>query len=51
MAFTVRFSGQPKPHDYGEDDGFEFLNGGVLAIHFGDETKWAEFYPPRNGTR
>jgi hypothetical protein len=46
MAFTVRFSGQPQPQNYGEDDGFEFLDGGVLAIHFGDETKRAEFYPP-----
>ena len=46
MAFTVRFSGQAQSHEYGEDDGFEFLDGGVLAIHFGDETKWAEYYPP-----
>jgi hypothetical protein len=46
MAFTVRFSGQPQPQNYGEDDGFEFLDGGVLAIHFGDETRRAEFYPP-----
>jgi hypothetical protein len=45
MAFTVRFSGQAQ-QDYGEDDGFEFLEGGVLAIHFGDEDKRAEFYPP-----
>jgi hypothetical protein len=46
MAFKVRFSGQAQPQDYGDDDGFEFLDGGVLAIHFGDEEKWAEFYPP-----
>lgn len=46
MAFTVRFSGQPQPQDYGDDDGFEFLEGGVLAIHFGDEEKWAEYHPP-----
>jgi hypothetical protein len=46
MAFKVRFSGQAQPQDYGDDDGFEFLDGGVLAIHFGDETKRAEFYPP-----
>jgi hypothetical protein len=45
MAFTVRFSGQA-PQDYGDDDGFEFLDGGVLAIHFGDEETWTEFYPP-----
>ena len=46
MAFKVRFSGQPQPQDYGDDDGFEFLEGGVLAIHFGDEEKWAEYHPP-----
>ena len=46
MAFKVRFSGQAQPQDYGDDDGFEFLDGGVLAIHFGDEETWAEFYPP-----
>ena len=46
MAFKVRFSGQAQPQDYGDDDGFEFLDGGVLAIHFGDEEKWAEYYPP-----
>jgi hypothetical protein len=45
MAFKVRFSGQAQTQDYGDDDGFEFLDGGVLAIHFGDE-KWAEYYPP-----
>ena len=46
MAFKVRFSGQAQPQDYVDDDGFEFLDGGVLAIHFGDEEKWAEYYPP-----
>ncbi len=46
MAFTVRFSGQPQPQEYGDDDGFEFLDGGVLAIHFGDEESWAEYHPP-----
>ena len=37
MAFKVHFSGQAQPQDFGDDDGFEFLEGGVLAIHFGDE--------------
>jgi hypothetical protein len=46
MAFKVRFTGQGQPQDYGDDDGFEFLEGGVLAIHFGDETTWSEFHPP-----
>jgi hypothetical protein len=46
MAFKVRFTGQPQPQDYGDDDGFEFLEGGVLAIHFGDEETWAEYHPP-----
>jgi hypothetical protein len=46
MAFKVRFSGQGQPQDYGDDDGFEFLEGGVLALHFDDEAKWAEYHPP-----
>ena len=46
MAFKVRFSGQAQPQDYGDDDGFEVLDGGVLAIPFGDEETWTEFYPP-----
>jgi hypothetical protein len=46
MAFKVQFSGQGQPQDFGDDDGFEFLEGGVLAIHFGDEARWSEFHPP-----
>lgn len=46
MAFTVRFSGQDQSQDFGDDDGFEFIEGGVLAIHFGDEETWAQFHPP-----
>ena len=46
MAFKVHFSGQAQPQDFGDDDGFEFLEGGVLAIHFGDEETWAQFHPP-----
>ena len=46
MAFKVRFSGHDQAQDFGDDDGFEFLEGGVLAIHFGDETRWAEYHPP-----
>ena len=46
MAFTVRFSGQDQSHHFGDDDGFEFLDGGVLAIHFGDEKTWTQFHPP-----
>ena len=46
MAFKVHFSGQAQPQDFGDDDGFEFLDGGVLAIHFGDEETWAQYHPP-----
>jgi len=46
MAFTVRFSGQAQSQDFGDDDGFEFLEGGVLAIHFGEEETRAQFHPP-----
>ncbi len=30
---------QGQPQDFGDDDGFEFLEGGVLAIHSGNEEK------------
>jgi hypothetical protein len=46
MAFKVRFSGQDQLQDYGDEDGFEFLDGGVLALHFGDEEQWSQYYPP-----
>jgi hypothetical protein len=46
MAFKVQFSGQAQPQDFSDDDGFEFLDGGVLAIHFGDEETWAQYHPP-----
>ncbi len=46
MAFKVRFGGQTQSQDFGDDDGFEFLDGGVLAIHFGDDETWAQFHPP-----
>jgi len=46
MAFKVRFSGQGQPAEYGDGDGFEFLEGGVLAIHFDDAAKWSEYHPP-----
>ena len=46
MAFKVRFSGQAQPQNFGDDDGFEFLEGGVLAIHFGDEKTWTQYHPP-----
>ena len=45
MAFKVHFSGQTQPQDFGDDDGFEFLEGGVLALHFGDEETWAQYHP------
>jgi len=51
MAFKVLFTGQSQPQDYGDDDGFEFLEGGVLAIYFGDETTWSEYHPPANWDR
>jgi hypothetical protein len=46
MAFKVHFSGQAQPQDFGDDDGFEFLDSGVLALHFGDGETWAQYHPP-----
>jgi hypothetical protein len=46
MAFQVYFIGQAQPQEFGDDDGFEFLDGGVLALHFADEQTWAQYHPP-----
>ena len=41
MAFKVHLNELAQPQEFGDDDGFEFLDGGVLALHFGDEQTWA----------
>ncbi|SHV28127.1 Uncharacterised protein [Mycobacteroides abscessus subsp. abscessus] len=42
MGFKVRFQGRA---DETEGQWYEYLDGGVLAIHFGNE-RWSEYYPP-----
>lgn len=45
MGFSVRFSGRQIDEGYGDEDIYEFLVGGVLAIHFGNPAKWSQYYP------
>lgn len=45
MAFHIRFSDSPSAVGYGDEDIYEFLGGGVLAVRFGDPAKWSEYYP------
>ncbi|KKE99470.1 hypothetical protein [Mycolicibacterium obuense] len=47
MGFIVKTVGgsvtltEQQPGDW-----YEFLEGGVLAVHYADEAKWSEYYPP-----
>jgi hypothetical protein len=45
MAFRVIHSSGHRT-EFGVDDIYEFLFGGVLAVHYADPTKWSEYYPP-----
>lgn len=47
MAFRVKFTEkQDKLDEYETADSYSIIEGGVLAIKFGDEAKWTEYYPP-----
>ncbi len=47
MAFRVKFTeNQAKPDEYETGDVYNFIEGGVLAIKFGNEAKWTEYYAP-----
>jgi len=50
MAFRVIHSSGHRT-EFGVDDIYEFLFGGVLAVHYADPTKWSEYYPPISGTK
>ena len=45
MAFRVIHSSGHRT-EFGVNDIYEFLFGGVLAVHYADPTKWSEYYPP-----
>lgn len=48
MAFQVRYTEKGMSTNYDTQDSYDFLEGGVLAITFGDESKWSEYVAPGN---
>ncbi|HUL99022.1 MAG TPA: hypothetical protein VLU24_06325 [Mycobacterium sp.] len=44
MAFKV-WLGDREPQDCGDDDAYDFLVGGVLALHYAEPGRWSEYYP------
>jgi hypothetical protein len=43
MAFKVWFA-TGDPDECGDSDIFEFLPGGVLAIHYATPGRWSDYY-------
>ena len=48
MAFTVWLvsEGEHHPEEYEDGDIFDFLTGGVLAVHYESPGRWSDYYPP-----
>jgi hypothetical protein len=44
MAFKMRFT--EKQDEYETSDAYDFLEGGVLSITFGNEAQWTEYHAP-----
>ena len=51
MAFKVWLADGDDLEDGGDDDVYEFLTGGVVAIHRGAPGEWSRYYPPAGWTR
>lgn len=45
MAFKVWLDSDDPQH-FGDDDAYDFLAGGVLAVHYAEPGKWSDYYPP-----
>lgn len=45
MAFKVWIVDE-KPADCGDGDMYEFLAGGILAIHYSTPGRWSDYYQP-----
>ena len=48
MAFTVWLvsEGEFHPEECEDGDVYEFLTGGVLAVHHVSPGRWSDYYPP-----
>jgi hypothetical protein len=50
MAFKVWLADQDTPQDCGDAATYEFLTGGVLAVHYSTPGQWSAYYPPGRWT-
>lgn len=46
MAFKLWLAGRNEPVDCGDGDTYEFLTGGVLAVHYSTPGRWSDYYNP-----
>jgi hypothetical protein len=46
MAFKLWLENGKDPEDYGNGDMYEFLAGGVLAVHQETPGRWSDYYAP-----
>jgi len=51
MAFKVWLGSDEDPVDRGDGDIYEFLRGGVLAVHYATPGRWSDYYPPASWER
>lgn len=45
MAFKVWLGNDRDAEDCGDSDIYEFLRGGVLAVHYATPGRWSDYYP------
>lgn len=45
MAFRVWLDDYRDAQDCDDGDIYEFLNGGVLAVHYETPGRWSDYYP------
>lgn len=50
MAFKVWITKQGEPENCGDGDTYEFLAGGVLAVHYSTPGRWSDYYNPSRWT-
>jgi hypothetical protein len=51
MAFKLWLGGDDDPAECGDGDVYEFLDGGVLGVHYATPGRWSDYYPPAVWTR
>lgn len=46
MAFDLWLASRDEPVKCGDGDTYEFLAGGVLAVHYSAPGRWSDYYHP-----